>query len=81
MSKKREDQIRFHETLGNPHIANMLKTERDHGLERDWAGIESAKRKPKIVCKACGCDAYFKPTVGAYVCIGQDRHVGKKATG
>lgn len=48
------------------------------GGDYDAVGCASAEEKPAMACDLCGGQAWFKPTVGRYVCTcGAVRHDGR----
>lgn len=55
-------------TNTNPHINEMIAIEKKFDLERDHEGIRSANRKGTMTHPGCGGTAWFKPTVGRFVC-------------
>jgi hypothetical protein len=51
----------------NPHIRRMAKIEAKHGLEMSDFDAKIAEEKGYKIC-TCGSKAWFKPTVGTWVC-------------
>lgn len=60
----------------NPWVNQMIRVEAKYDLERDHVGIVRAEEKGRVKCPD-GHKAWFKPTVGTYVCsCGYLRRVG-----
>lgn len=52
----------------NPHIRRMQRIASKSGLEYSKFDVAIASEKGFKVCGQCGSKAYFKPSVGTYVC-------------
>lgn len=53
----------------NPHIRRMKSIARKSGLEYSRFDVSIAREKGFKTCGKCGRKAYYKPTVGSYVCL------------
>lgn len=52
----------------NPHIRKMARLAAKSGLEMSAFDVQIANEKGYKMCYYCGKRAYFKPTVGTWVC-------------
>lgn len=52
----------------NPHIRRMKRIARKSGLEYSRFDVSIAREKGRKICGQCNSKAYFKPSVGTYVC-------------
>lgn len=56
------------EKIKNPHIRRMKQIEAKSGFECSDFDIQTSDDYGKKKCGKCGSNAYFKPTVGTFVC-------------